>query len=315
MKVFISRPIPKLYQTLINNFEVDIYEKDEVCPRSVLLERIKGVDAAIVQWEDYVDAEFFDAAGKNLKVVAYFATGTDRLDVAEANKRGIIVTNTDTQSLFAATAEAAVALLTTVARRTAKLYVQNVQGDMPEYSPIGDMGVAIRGKVTGIVGMGNIGSKVAEIMHKGFGNNIIYFNRSNNTAVEKAIKAEKVELSEIFSQADFVFLTIPQNKGTEGMITKELLTKMSSNSILVSISPAEILDNNTLVELIQRRKIYGAGLDIYPNDLKALPNHNLILTAHSANAERETTNIMTELCVSNVMNVLTGKEPITPVKQ
>jgi glyoxylate reductase len=314
MKVFITRPIPKLYQPLSSKFEVDVYEKDEVCPRDILLKRIKDVDAVLTQWEDYVDKEFLDSAGKNLKIVANFATGTDRVDKDEANKRGVIITNTASESLYAATAEAVVSLLTTVARRTTKLYVQNILGRIPKYSPIGDMGIALRDKTSGIVGMGNIGSIVAKIMHNGYNNNIIYFNKSKNLEVESSLYAKNVALSRVFLESDFIFLTIPHNKGTSGIITNQLLSSVRQKCILASISPAEIIDNHALVKLIKNGKIYGAGLDIYPKDIKPLKNHNLILTAHSANAEKETTNIMVRLCVKNIINVLDGKAPLTEVK-
>lgn len=313
MKVFITRPIPKLYHSLEDRFEVDVYERDEVCPRKTLLKRIVGVDAVLSQWEDQLDKEFFDAAGKNLKIVANFATGTDRIDKLEARKRNIVITNTATKSLFMATAEAVVSLLTTVARRTTKLYVQDVQGELPEYSPMGDMGIAIRDKVTGIVGMGNIGSLVAKIMNGGYSNKIVYFNRSKNTRVEHDFGAEKVSLEDLFKQSDFVFLTIPHNTETDGIVSKKLLGYLKKNSILASISPAEIMDNKALVDQIRKGNIFGAGLDIYPKYIKPLKSHNLILTAHSANAEKETTNIMVKLCVENILNVLSGKAPVTPV--
>src|SRR5205085_2626491 len=107
-----------------------------------------------------------------------FATGYSQIDLAAAKKHNVVITNTPTESLFASTAEAAIALLLSVARRTTKLYGQLVAGKLADYSPIGDMGVAVRGKTTGIIGFGNIGQKVAATMHKGFDNSILYFNRS-----------------------------------------------------------------------------------------------------------------------------------------
>ena len=91
MKVFITRPIPNKFNSKLEkaNIDIDIYEKDEVCPREVLLKRISGVDAVISQWEDLINKEFFDAAGKQLKTVANFATGYGNIDLKEAKTRKI----------------------------------------------------------------------------------------------------------------------------------------------------------------------------------------------------------------------------------
>lgn len=137
MKVIITRPIPDKYYYIFEkqNIYIDEYEKDEVCPRNNLLKRVKGADAVISQWEDYIDKEFFEAAGKQLKIVANFATGCDRIDLKEAVRRSVIITNTPTQSLHYTTAEGAVGLLLSVAKRVTKLYVQTKESNIPEVLP------------------------------------------------------------------------------------------------------------------------------------------------------------------------------------
>ncbi len=316
MKVFITRPIPDKYNHLFveNNIEVDIYEKDEVCPREILLKRIPGADAVLTQWEDHVDKEFFDAAGEQLKIVAIFATGFDRADVVEAEKREIIITHTPTDELHWASAEAAVAILLSIAKRITKLYSLNLVNKLPEYSPLGEMGVAVRNRTTGIVGLGNIGGKVARIMRRGFNNKILYFGRSKKEELEKEINAEKVSLDELFSNSDFIFLTIPQTPETEKLITKEKIQLMKPRSILVSIVPPDLFDEEALVEAIENNKIYGAGLDVYTNTVKPASSHNLLLTSHMANMEEDVTLAMAKLCIVNIVAVLTGKAPLTPVK-
>ncbi|MBI3379621.1 hypothetical protein HY029_02580 [Candidatus Gottesmanbacteria bacterium] len=316
MKIFITRPIPDKYFNLFkkHNFKVDIYEKDEVCPRNILLNRIKGVNAVISQWEDVIDKEFFVAAGKNLKVVANFATGYDYIDLKEAKNRNVVITNTPTPLLYFAAAESALGLLLTIAKRVTKLYVQNRSGNIPEYSPIGEMGLSLRNKVTGIVGMGHIGSKIAEMMFGGFNNRILYFNRTRKKDYEIKLNAKLVSLKKLFSQADFVFITLPKNLGTTNLVNKLVLEKVKSTSILISTSAKEIIDEKTLAKLLKEHRIFGAGLDIYSKELKLLPSDNLILTSHTVVTELDTTLEMTRLCVENVRNVLNGKKPITPVK-
>ncbi len=315
MKVFITRPIPDTYNHLFteNNIEVDIYEKDEVCPREILLQRVKGVDAILAQWEDVVDKELFDVAGDSLKVVANFATSYDQIDISEAKRRGIIVTDTPSDSLFHATAEAAIALLLSIAKRITKLYSLTSSNNLPEYSPIGQMGVSIRNKTTGIVGMGNVGKKVAAIMHNGFTNTILYTSRSQKENEEQTLEAKKVELEELFKQSDFIFITILRNAETEHLITKELIQEMRPSSIFVSVSPPQMIDEEAVVDAVKSGKIYGAGLDIPSSTLKSLPSHNLLLTSHMSSMEEDTTLEMARLCVENIVAVLQLKPALTPV--
>lgn len=316
MKVFITRPIPDKYYYIFEkqNIHIDVYEKDEVCPRPVLLRRVKGVDGVIAQWEDYIDKEFFEAAGKQLKIVANFATGCDRIDLKEAAKRGVIITNTPTKSLHYATAEGAIGFLLSTAKRVTKLYIQTKESNIPEYSPIGEMGVSVRNKVTGIVGLGNIGSKVAEMMHDGFKNKILYFGRTRKKQYEEKLQARKVSLERLFSDSDFVFITLPSNQDTAKLVTKKILQKMKPQSIFISISSNNIFDEESLMRLLKERRIYGVGLDIYSNRVKPIESNNLLLTSHMINMEYDTTSEMAKLCVENVARVLTGKSPISPVQ-
>ncbi|MBI3619982.1 D-glycerate dehydrogenase [Candidatus Roizmanbacteria bacterium] len=315
MKIFITRPIPGQFNNLLTdkNYELDVYEKDEVCPREILLERIKNSDAVLTQWEDYVDKEFFDAAGDNLKIVANFGTGVDRIDLNEAARRNIVVTDTPTDSVFLATAEGAVALLASVAKRVTKLYAKLLKNDLPEYSPIGEMGLSLRNKTTGIVALGNIGSKVAAMMAKGFNNKILYISRTHKEALEKELPTKKVELTELFSQSDFIFITIPYTPQTAKIVSSELLNSMKPTAILVSVSPAEVIDEQALLSLLTQKKIYGAALDISQNISRPLETDNVILTSHMINMESDVTLEMTRICLQNIANVLSGQKPLSPV--
>ncbi|MBI3384653.1 D-glycerate dehydrogenase [Candidatus Gottesmanbacteria bacterium] len=315
MKVFISRPIPDTYHNLLYKpgFKVDIYEKDEICPRKELLKRVRGVDGVISQWEDFIDRGFFEAAGPQLKIVANYATGFDRVDVSEAKKRGIIITNTAFPAFHHSVAEGAIALLMAVAKRTPKLYNNIKEGKAVEFSPNRDLGIALMGKTTGVVGPGNIGGKLAKKMHDGFDNKILYFSRTHKKDLEENIDAKKVSLNKLFSNSDFIFISIPGNESTKDLISREQLSLMKKNAILVSTSAPSVLDEKALVKALKNKKIYGAALDIYSPNVKPLPDDNLILTAATGCSDMDSMQTMAKLCVQNTANVLTGKNPITPV--
>lgn len=315
MKIFITRPIPSQFNNLLTDkkFEVDVYDEDKVCPREILLKRIKDVDAVLTQWEDYVDKEFFDAAGDNLKIVANFGTGVDRIDLNEAARRNIVITDTPTDAVFSATAEGAVALLLSAAKRVTKLYAKLLKNDFPEYSPIGEMGLSLRNKTTGVVGLGNIGSKIATMMAKGFNNKILYISRTHKATLEKELSAKKVELRELFSESDFIFITIPYTPQTVKLVSSELLNSMKPTAILVSVSPAEVIDEQALLSLLTQKRIYGAALDISQNISRPLEEDNVILTSHMINMESDVTLEMTRICMQNIANVLSGEKPISPV--
>ena len=315
MKVFVTRPIPDEHFDLFiaAGIEVDLYDKDEFCSREVLLDRIQGVDAVIVQWEEVVDKELFDRAGANLKIVSVMAKGTQNIDLAEAKKRNVTVTNTPTNALFDSTAEGAVAMMLSIARQVTTNHNRVKNGDEIFYSPISNMSQALRHKTIGIVGMGNIGSRIARMMHFGFNNKIIYTSKSRKLTLEKELSAKLVDIDELFSKSDFVFISIASTPETKSIISGELITKLRPESIIVSISGSDVFAEAAIVDAVKNKAIYGVGLDIYSDNLKPLPEDNLILTAHMANAEHESAGEMAELCVKNVVNVLSGKAALTPV--
>lgn len=175
------------------------------------------------------------------------------------------------------------------------------------------MGLSVRNKVTGIVGLGNIGSKVAQMMHDGFKNKILYFGRTQKKQYENKLQAKRVSLERLFSDSDFVFITLPSNQDTAKLVTKKVLQKMKPQSIFISISSSNIFDEESLMRLLKERRIYGVGLDLYTNRVKPIESNNLLLTSHMINMEYDTTSEMAKLCVENVARVLTGESPISPV--
>lgn len=317
MKLFITRIIPDVdfHKFQLLGVDIDIYEHDEMCPREVLLNRVVGVDAILSQTDDDIDAELISAAGPNIKIIANYGVGFSNIDLAVAKARNIVVSNTPVEDAFDATAEATVALLTSVAKRISYLHwYKKVNKDDPSFSFVGDMGVSLRNKTCGIVGMGNIGSRVARMMHNGFNNKIIYFDVPVRTELEQELAATKLPLAEVMEQADFICINLPLLESTEGLINKAMINLMPNHATLVSIVRTGIVDDAAIVERINKGELHGAGLDIYTDAVDDFKDDaNIALTAHLANLEIEAFTAMANCCVTNIVAVLSGKNAISAV--
>lgn len=317
MKLFITRPIPadSLEKLTSAGITVDTYEKDETCPREVLLKRVIGVNAIISQTDDDINEVVLTAAGDSLKIVANYGVGFSNIDLESTKKHNVVVTNTPVEAAFDATAEATVCLLTAVAKRIPYLHwYKKVKQTDPEYSPIGNMGVSLRNKVCGIVGMGNIGSRVARIMHKGFNNHIIYYDIPSRPELEQELSASKTSLDTLMKEADFICVNLPYLPTTKNLVNQEMIALIKSNAIFVNTARTGIVDDQALVKRINSGEIHGAGLDIYTDAVDNLKEDaNVALTAHMANLEKEAFSAMADCCLDNILAVLTGRQPLTPV--
>jgi len=317
MKLFITRVIPEsnFHKLEAMGVEIDIYEHDKACPRAVLLKRIVGVDAILSQTDDDIDDVVMAAAGSQLKIIANYGVGFENIDLVAAKKRNIVITNTPVADAFDATAEATVALLTSVAKRIPYLHCYRKDNKLdPSFSFVGDMGVSLRNKTCGIIGMGNIGSRVARMMHQGFNNQILYFDVPVRVELEQELGATKLSLAEVMQKSDFICINLPLLDGTKGLINKAMIDLMPHHATIVSIARAGIVDDGAIVERINQGELHGAGLDIYTDAVNNFnADANIALTAHLANLETEALSAMASCCVANLLAVLTAKKALTEV--
>lgn len=314
MKVFVSRLLPadSLQPIIDAGWSVDMYEHDSGCPREELLRRSRESDAILAQGTDPIDGEIIKNA-HSLKVIACCSIGYDNIDLEEAKSHGVIVCNAPAEDLIAATAEAAVALLLSVAKRITRLHLGQQQEDLPPYSFLERMGLPVRNRVTGIIGLGRIGAKIARIMKRGFDNSVLYFGRSAKLKLERSLGARRFELDDLLAESDFIFVTLPLTNDTRGLITNQNLKNLKRNSIVVNVARAGILDDAALTELLFEDRIFGAALDVYNPATAECKHPNLILTSHMANGETQACEAVLKLAVSNIITVLKGEPPISPV--
>ncbi len=318
-KVFVTRQIPEAGINLLKEkgYEVEVSDFDGVLPREQLLEKIKGMDAILSLLTDKVNAEFFDAAGLQLKIIANYAVGYDNIDVPEAKKRGIIVTNTP-DVLTESVAEHAIALMFALAHRIVEADQFMRDGKYIGWAPMLFLGNDLAGKTLGLVGLGRIGAAVARRLEKGFDMKIMYFDVNRNEDLEKEYGLMYADLQTVLRKADFVSIHVPLLPATKHLIREEQLKMMKKGAYLVNTSRGPVVDEKALVEALKNGIIKGAGLDVYEEEPKMAPGlaelNNVVITPHTASATEETRGAMSELAAKNIIEVLEGREALTPIK-
>jgi len=318
-KVFVTRQILDSGIKLLKDkgFEVEVSGVDGVMPREELLQKVKGADAILSLLTDKVNDELFDAAGPQLKIVANYAVGYDNIDVPAATKRNIIITNTP-GVLTESVAEHAIALMFAIARKVVESDQFMRDGKFHGWAPMMYLGNDLVGKTLGLVGLGRIGAAVAKRMHDGFEMKVVYYDLKRNEELEKQYGIEHKELDSLLKEADFISIHVPSTPETKHLINAERLKMMKPSAYLVNTARGPVVDEAALVEALKNNVIRGAGLDVYESEpvmapgLAELPN--TVLTPHTASATEETRGAMSELAAKNIIEVLEGRAPLTPVK-
>ncbi|ABY94259.1 D-glycerate dehydrogenase [Thermoanaerobacter brockii subsp. lactiethylicus] len=316
-KVYVTRMIPEEGIELLKKYcEVEINPEDRPLKREELLDVIKDKDAVVTQLNEKVDAEFFDSA-KNLKIVANYAVGFDNIDLKEATKRKIYVTNTP-DVLTNATAELAWALLFAAARRVIEADKFTREGKFTGWAPNLFLGKAVTGKTLGVIGAGRIGQAFAK-MSKGFDMKILYTANTPKEEFEKETGAKYVDLETLLKESDFVSLHVPLTPHTRHLIGEKELKLMKKTAILINTARGPVVDEKALVNALKNKDIYAAGLDVYEKEpeiteeLKALDN--VVILPHIGSATDEARRDMAVLVAQNIIDVIEGRTPRTLVNK
>ncbi len=314
MKVLVTREIPEAGLRLLESFDVTVLS--ELPPgRDELLEAARGVDGVLCTLTENIDAEFMDAAGEGLKVVANMAVGYDNVDLEAAKERGVVVTNTP-EVLNETTADTTFMLLLAAARRLGEGERLVRAGEWEAWGPKMLLGPDVWGKKLGIVGFGRIGQAVAR-RAKGFGMEILYTGRSRKEEAEEELGARYLELDELLRESDFVSIHTPLTAETQHLIGASELEKMKPEAVLVNTSRGPLVDEAALADALESGRIFAAGLDVYEEEPEVHPKllelENVVLAPHIGSASIETRDKMAALAAENLRAVLSGEEPPNPV--
>jgi glyoxylate reductase len=294
---------------------VDLLDTDDPPTRADMIERARGCAGLITMLSDPIDAEFLDAVGPSLRIVANYAVGFDNIDLEACKQRGIRVSNTP-GVLTEATADLAWALILAAARNVSAGDRLVRAGSWSGWAPTQLLGLELRGATLGILGAGRIGSAVAR-RSSGFGMRVLYTDVSANPSLEADLRAERVPLDRLVAESDVLSLHIPMSPDARHLIGAPQLNAMKPTAVLVNTARGPIIDEAALVVALRQGKIAAAGLDVYENEprlesgLAELPN--VVLLPHLGSATTATRSRMAAMAAENVVAVLSGTKPANAV--
>lgn len=309
-KVLITESIPqKAIDSLKKYADITIGQKGYYSNENNLLKDIANYDGLLCMLSTPVTRKVLENAA-NLKIVANFAVGYNNIDVDAAKQLGIKVANTP-DVLTEACGDFTMGLLLAVTRKfnDAEAYLRS--GKFKGWEPLGFLGMELRGKTLGIVGMGRIGQAFAE-RAKAFGMKIAYHNRNKiENSVQQKLNATYVNsVEELAKTSDVLSLNCPLTPETHHLIDKDIFKIMPSYAILINIARGAVVKEADLAEALHNKVIAGAGIDVFEKEPEVHPRlltaPNCVLLPHIASATFETRDAIGLLAANAIIGVLNG---------
>ena len=301
-KILITRKLIKDSEDkAVKTFEVKLNSNDELYSQSKVIEMSEGCDGVLTSLTDKMDKETINRLPKSIKIISNFAVGFGNIDLDAAKKRGIAVTNTP-EVLSDATAEIGVLLILGACRRAAEGIESAKEGGW-KWSADYLIGKQLTGTRLGVLGMGRIGQKIAKIA-KSLGMVIHYHNRSKLSAEKENGAIYHDSLKSLFSVSDVLSICCPASKETENMINKETVEYFPKGAVITNVARGDIVDDEALIDALNRRKIYAVGLDVYKNEPNLNPGYLKIKSAFGlgqlGSATKDTRIAMADLAIDNI---------------
>ncbi len=303
MKVLVADPVaPEGVEILRKHAEVDVKTG---LPPEELAAIIGEYEGLMVRSETRVTAKIIEA-GRKLQVIARAGVGTDNIDLEAATQRGIVVVNAPTANTMAA-AEHTIALMMALARNIPQANESVKDGAWKRQSFVG---VEVRNKTLGIVGLGNVGSEVARRV-QGFHMRVLGFDPYVSPQYARNLHVELVTLEELFREADFITLHVPLTPQSRNMIGSRELALMKPSVRIINCARGGLIDEQALDQALREGKVAGAALDVFaqepPRDLPLLKNERVIVTPHLGASTREAQANVAIDAAEQVVSVLQGQ--------
>lgn len=316
--ILVTRRLPETIEArMATLFETHVNEGDVTLTSDDIIAGLEGQDVLVSSITDRIDADLISRLPKSVRLIAQFGNGVDNIDIEAAWAAGITVTNTPSV-LTEDTADMAMVLMLALPRRLVEGTQMLVRdGVWAGWSPTSMLGHRLRGKALGIVGMGRIGTAVAQ-RARAFGLNIHYYSRQQRPlAVEVPLEATYwSDLDAMIEAVDIVSLHTPHTRETYHILSGERIGRMKPGSFVVNVSRPELIDEAALVDAIESGHLSGAALDVFENKrgidprLLALAEVNkVVLTAHMASATLEARVEMGETVIVNIRAFMDGHQP------
>ncbi len=316
--IFVTQKLPELIEARMNDlFNVQFNQHGRPLSEEELISGAKNHTVLLSTITDPLNKNVINRLPKTIKLIAQFGNGIDNIDIAAASKRSIVVTNTPS-TMSEDTADMAMALMLSIPRRLVEgSQILTATKQFSGWSPNWMLGRRLRGKSLGIVGLGRIGLAVAT-RAKAFGLDIHYYSRTRRPSqIEEQLNASwSTSLNQLIEKVDILSLHIPLTKQSEKIINRERLKLMKPDAILINVSRSELIDENALVEMIEKNHLSGAGLDVFehqngvnPKLLALAKDNKVLLTPHMASATLEGRIEMGETVLVNIKTFLDGHRP------
>jgi len=301
--VLIQYAIPKEgLETLSQSCNL-IYPEKDCFTEEELIECIPNCEALLSIFNQPVSAKVIEA-GKQLEVISNYGVGFNNIDVKAATEKGIAVCNTP-EAVCEPTAELCLSLMLSLSRRVAECNHRLRNEPDFKWGVMENLGSTLRGKTLGIVGMGKIGKSVA-LKARAFGMRVIYNKRKQLPFIEETdLQLEYREFHELLGEADIVSLHCPLNESTHHLIGADELASMKASAYLINTARGPVVDEQALVEALEKGTIAGAGLDVFENEPEIHPQlfklNNAVLVPHIGTACIETRIEMAEEASQNIL--------------
>ncbi len=301
-KILITRKLIKDCEDKASKiFDVKLNSNDELYSQKKLIELSSGFDGILTSLTDKMDADTINALPETIKIISNFAVGFGNIDLEAAKKRNIAVTNTP-DVLTDATAEIGMLLILGACRRAAE-GIQHAKESNWKWTADYLIGKQLTGTRLGILGMGRIGQKIASIA-KSFGMIIHYHNRSKLTEEKAQGAVYHDNLKSLFSVSDVLSICCPATKETQNLINKDTLEYFPTGAVITNVARGDIVDDEALIDALNRRKIYAAGLDVYKNEPNLNPGYlkikDVFILPHLGSATKVTRIAMGNLAIDNI---------------
>ncbi|HLA03818.1 MAG TPA: D-glycerate dehydrogenase [Patescibacteria group bacterium] len=317
--VYITSVIPKECRQMLQSkgFDVQVNGQNRDLTKKELVDVFSKYDAIITLMTDRIDKDVLSAASKKLKAVANYAVGYDNIDLNFAAKKNITICNTPGVA-SEAVAEHTFLLIFACAKRLIEADKFVRLGKYQRWDPMSFLSNQIWGKTIGIIGLGKIGTFVAQIAYGGLRMKILYFDSSRSEDFELLTEATYCSVDKILKESDIITLHVPLTVKTRHLISKKEFKIMKNTAILINTARGAIVNEEDLIWALKNKEIAAAGLDVFENephiahDLTILDN--VVLTPHIASATVETRISMAKITAQNVIDIFEEKEPFGLVK-
>ena len=318
-KILVSRKISDLAEEkLQKEFEVTLNPKDEPIPESELIKLVNNYDGMISTGFDKISENFFNNLNGKLKIIAQVGVGYDNISIKSAEEKKIKVTNTP-NVLNEAVAETTILLILAASRRIGEAYNlvrtddwKNQKPDLTKFM----IGNSVTGKTLGIIGMGRIGRMAAKCA-KAFVMKIIYYNRNKlPDDLEDGAKYFS-DIKTMLPECDFVSIHTPATAETKHILNSSTISLLPKHAVVINTSRGSTIDDDALIDALENKKIYAAGLDVFNNepnlDKRYLKLDNCFVLPHIGSATHETRLAMSMMAVDNIYCFFNKKPLISEV--